>query len=71
MQLHEVGLFSGVSSHVLCHMVVMYLWILRLKSEGGVRQSCMSVLCALLGALSARYWGYQRGPVARRVNVEV
>ena len=35
-------------------MVVMYLWMLALKSEGGVRQGRMSVLRAVLAALSAR-----------------
>ena len=33
-------------------MVVMYLWMLGLKSEGGVRQGCLWVMCAVLAALS-------------------
>ena len=51
------GLFSGDSSHVFFHMVVMYLWMLGFKSEGGVRQGCMSALCAALAALSCRSIG--------------
>ena len=32
------SLFSGDSSHVLCHMAVMCLRMMGLKSEGGMRQ---------------------------------
>ena len=51
---HEV--YRGVSSHVFCHTVglVIYLWMLGLNSKSGVRQSCTSVLLAILAALSAR-----------------
>ena len=48
------SLFSGDSSHVLCHMAVMCLRMTGWKSEGGMRQGCMSVLRAALAALSAR-----------------
>ena len=48
------SLFSGHSSHVFCHMAVMCLRMIGLKSEGGMRQGCMSVLRAVLAALSAR-----------------
>ena len=48
------SLFSGDSSHVFCHMAVMCLRMIGLKSEGGMRQGCMSVLRAFLAALSAR-----------------
>ena len=39
---------------ILPHMVVMYLRMTGLKSEGGMRRGCMSVPRAVLAALSTR-----------------
>ena len=40
------SLFSDDSSHVFCHMAVICLRMMGLKSEGGMRQGCMSALSA-------------------------
>ena len=39
---------------MFCQMAVICLRMMGLKSEGGMRQGCMSVLRAVLAALSAR-----------------
>ena len=51
-----IKFISDVLSHVFCYIAVMYLWmlLLGLKSEDGMRQGCISVLHGLLAALSAR-----------------
>ena len=65
-------------------MVVMYLWMLGLKSEGGVRQGCMSVLlksdavsefslaiiCAIIMGWSVWTWSSARRHDMESVNIE-
>ena len=65
------GLISGVSSDVFCHMVVMYMYLrmIGLKSEGGMRQGCMSVPSAVsIGTLVTTDADVARKPA--EVNVE-
>ena len=38
------SLFRGFLSHSFCHLVFMYLCMIGLKSEGGVRNGCMLLL---------------------------